>query len=495
MAVKEQMLKAKALINEKRYDEARKILEKVDHPTAREWLTKLDAIAPKGTAPARAKPGMQKQSTTPTRGGRRSILPLLIAGIIVLLGVLVGVLFVLPRLNSPSNTTSQALTQRSEENAPTEAVGSAATEESLSNADNSAGSSPEGSGDSANVTGSGLRVPFAVSNGLLTVELPTDWVCDCAGSIGQLHPAANVRGVVRADLAARAFDPAYYVDKTLTDALNEELDDDETLTRQETLTAGSREVLAATITDEDGDMESRYYVKDSDGHIVRMTIPSYVDDHSSLRPAVLLMLSTVEGETGDAALTLTTRLLEGAVAYNTTLNRWRVADTLDSGIDHYLELPANWVIGRGGLLGLPMAMRSDTATATDTAIVFVPSGFHASSDTVMDILISFSGGDQVVTQETLQAGGREVAFAVLSQAGDPSSASAYYLTRDSDGDVVALIVQPNVADQAALHEDLLFIIGNIEAEAVDYVTKLRRIGVLPADEQTNDGYDLVLSDQ
>ena len=43
---KEKMLAARQLIKEKHYDEARTILRTIDHPTAREWLVKLDKIAP-----------------------------------------------------------------------------------------------------------------------------------------------------------------------------------------------------------------------------------------------------------------------------------------------------------------------------------------------------------------------------------------------------------------------------------------------------------------
>jgi len=43
---KQKMLTAREFIKEKRYDEARLILETVDHPTAREWLARLDEIAP-----------------------------------------------------------------------------------------------------------------------------------------------------------------------------------------------------------------------------------------------------------------------------------------------------------------------------------------------------------------------------------------------------------------------------------------------------------------
>src|SRR5688572_6498153 len=43
---KVKMQAASELIKEKRYDEARALLEQVDHPTAREWLHKLDQLSP-----------------------------------------------------------------------------------------------------------------------------------------------------------------------------------------------------------------------------------------------------------------------------------------------------------------------------------------------------------------------------------------------------------------------------------------------------------------
>ena len=43
---KAKMQAARELIQEKRYQEARAILQSVDHPTARKWLAKLDQIAP-----------------------------------------------------------------------------------------------------------------------------------------------------------------------------------------------------------------------------------------------------------------------------------------------------------------------------------------------------------------------------------------------------------------------------------------------------------------
>lgn len=41
---KESLLKARDLIREKRYTEAKRLLKTVDHPTAKEWLQKLDTI-------------------------------------------------------------------------------------------------------------------------------------------------------------------------------------------------------------------------------------------------------------------------------------------------------------------------------------------------------------------------------------------------------------------------------------------------------------------
>jgi hypothetical protein len=44
MTTKEKMLQARQLIQEKKYQEAQKILKTVDHPTAKEWLVKLDKL-------------------------------------------------------------------------------------------------------------------------------------------------------------------------------------------------------------------------------------------------------------------------------------------------------------------------------------------------------------------------------------------------------------------------------------------------------------------
>src|SRR5689334_16320247 len=41
----EKVQRARQLITEKRYDEARVLLQTIDHPTARDWLAKLDQMA------------------------------------------------------------------------------------------------------------------------------------------------------------------------------------------------------------------------------------------------------------------------------------------------------------------------------------------------------------------------------------------------------------------------------------------------------------------
>jgi hypothetical protein len=46
---KKRMLKARDAIRAKQYDKARKLLEGVNHPTAKKWLVKLDKVAPKKT--------------------------------------------------------------------------------------------------------------------------------------------------------------------------------------------------------------------------------------------------------------------------------------------------------------------------------------------------------------------------------------------------------------------------------------------------------------
>lgn len=52
----EQLIQARELLRQKRYDEARALLRGIDHPTARQWLEKLERIAPETASPAPASP-------------------------------------------------------------------------------------------------------------------------------------------------------------------------------------------------------------------------------------------------------------------------------------------------------------------------------------------------------------------------------------------------------------------------------------------------------
>jgi len=55
---KERLLQAKELIHQERYDDARKILKSIDHPTAREWLHRIDEITPKQIVGDQSKVGI-----------------------------------------------------------------------------------------------------------------------------------------------------------------------------------------------------------------------------------------------------------------------------------------------------------------------------------------------------------------------------------------------------------------------------------------------------
>ena len=48
---KQAFAQARQLIREKRYHEARSILERIDHPKATEWILKLDSLTPRRWRP------------------------------------------------------------------------------------------------------------------------------------------------------------------------------------------------------------------------------------------------------------------------------------------------------------------------------------------------------------------------------------------------------------------------------------------------------------
>jgi hypothetical protein len=97
MSVKEQMSQAKELIQAKRYDEARAILKKVDHPTAKQWIERIDAIKArqKQAAAAPSIPDSEEEAG-PISGAQKTVI-----GIIGACAVITIIAFlVLPWLSS-----------------------------------------------------------------------------------------------------------------------------------------------------------------------------------------------------------------------------------------------------------------------------------------------------------------------------------------------------------------------------------------------------------
>lgn len=60
MSSKDRLTEARALIAQKRYAEARALLEQIDHPVAREWVSKLERLAPR-------RPALKPAPTLPLR--------------------------------------------------------------------------------------------------------------------------------------------------------------------------------------------------------------------------------------------------------------------------------------------------------------------------------------------------------------------------------------------------------------------------------------------
>lgn len=61
---KEKFATARQLIEEKNYEAARSVLRTIDHPTAKEWLVKLDNLAPAFPAVANRAVGIPPRSFT-----------------------------------------------------------------------------------------------------------------------------------------------------------------------------------------------------------------------------------------------------------------------------------------------------------------------------------------------------------------------------------------------------------------------------------------------
>ncbi len=120
---KAKFIAARELINEKQYDEARSILKTIDHPTATEWLRKLDEIAPHkpntDIHPQKTWLRTVKTSTTQVDSNnpsRRNLLKIgVVAGASTLI-VAIAILILIPKItnrgaDTPNSESSQSTAQ------------------------------------------------------------------------------------------------------------------------------------------------------------------------------------------------------------------------------------------------------------------------------------------------------------------------------------------------------------------------------------------------
>lgn len=121
MSVKDQLAEAKDLISQKRFDEARYVLSNIDHPTAKQWLAKLNKVAPPSNIdlPAddewarTARKNRNKARPTPApaskakNGANASLSPTMI-GIVVVVLLAVGGLLAFVMLNPDTSPFAPA---------------------------------------------------------------------------------------------------------------------------------------------------------------------------------------------------------------------------------------------------------------------------------------------------------------------------------------------------------------------------------------------------
>ena len=337
-------------------------------------------------------------------------------------------------------------------------------------------------GDNA-MLGSAMRVPFVESTYLVTVDVPAGWVCDCAGGTGNLETVESPRQRIDVEVIRDGMGAA------LADVLLGEIDDDETVTTQETRSANGRDVLFAVVTADDGDSDHHYYVADSAGNVILFKI-SDRDEPDTLQDTVLGIAGTVEAEGDTAATTFTTTLMSSSLTYNAATNQYRFADFLNSEYLHTVELPASWAMERN-FMGVSMAVKDGSLDTSAVAFTYLQSFYYDDGDSLTDIAAKLNEGssDVIESEGTTTINGREVYFyTAVSSFNDSDTVT--YMTFDSDDDLVLLIIQPQVPDKASLHDDVLSMAGNIEVSETDYVSQLIQAGLIEGDVP-NDGFEPV----
>lgn len=487
MNVEQQMHKAKALIEQKRYDEARQILEKINRPTARAWLAQLDARSSDQSLKASTTDSYSKRPTLTTRRAaqqntRRSPVLLSLVGVVIFVVVVIGVVVILTSLtNHEATELALATTATVETPSPTITATASATATATE-------IPPTSTPTPIPVIGSGQRLPVLESDIMLTVELPQGWICECLRSLITFRPSEDRRKVINVRLVDKNYDYTYYRNRPLAEILTYEIRNTETVLAQETIWAGNREILFVTVVNRDRDKDQRYYMKNETGYVLEFQIPSYIRNPSDLQTTVVFLANNITWQSRSEAQAFSEKLRSNVVTYNPTLNKWRMIDNLNPDKHHTLELPPDWAIG-SGTQRLPMLIKENNAETSATAIIHIASANYDRRDPLTSILNAIAGGGAVKSQERLQINGR-IVLHVITTVPQSESESANYFVQDSDGDMVSFVIQPNVTDKDALNGDVLFMAGNIETSSISYEDKLVMIGVLPSDT-ANDGFSPV----
>lgn len=477
MSIKEQLYEARKLIQEKQYEEARDLLETIDHPKAKEWLGQLNVrLAQRAsTQSARKSPSSKPAKKTKAKSSRSNYLIPVVAMVLLLVVVGVVAVVVLPGLNNVATVATgepQAVVNDDSDDNGNDA--STSDTDSNENDEDTTDdiSTTTSSGD---IVGSGVRTLLPDDGTyLFNVELPDGYTCECDISSNQVYGEDSSTNF-RIQFAQRAFDPDYYLDKTIDEMLANDIREDETLAGQETMQVNGRDVVIARVADEDNDVEISYNVKDSDGHIVRVIIPSYINDPETLHEAAMFVAGNVEGELGEAVEEFFTAMTSERVSYDEATDTWFFAD-LDSAKLNSIMVLEGWTFESGIVPTLVKDGDRDTSATSITSQsrkVFLDDG-----ETLLQWVTAFyaNSGEDVESEEVVTVGDNREVVIRQEYDGDVDQRTLNFYFVDSDGDFMVAIVQPFVENPAVHREDILAMIATVESEDVRWEDQLRRAG-------------------
>lgn len=433
VTIKEQMAKARHLIKNKQYEEARQILREVDHPLAKDWLTKLEGMA-------RQQPAPQKNTARKTRRPWLPVLAVMLGGV----GLIAVVVFALSQNNdvadsAPSSTTTATTT--------------------------------------ADETSS--RLPLLQFETLIYVDLPQDWRCDCQPDDNALVALDDSQHRLELTLLQDVFDPDAYQDVALADVITERIAaDGEAILTQEPLQRDGRSVQALVVMDAAGVQQQRYYAKDSDGHPLLVSLAPDAPPSQALTDAALSIIARAEAQTGADVMAFSAQLADHAIAYNDAQDRWRVRLPQHFNVDVFVTLPPEWAFTHQGERFADV-VNPAVPQAPSVQIALIEGDFSIQTDPLQDVAIFLSEreGRRLASIEALSLPAREAYRVISSDALTGNRTVTLYL-RDSSDDLLALsMLLPD--DEALQYVDTLqTMAATIEAQPIDYVARLARDGLL-----------------